>query len=571
MSVKPRIAVFSGPTATVGNSPALVTSNKARLVHGLPLLTDVTGAPVKYDVLRPQRLAAPVTVYVEAYSAHPLEADSVELYAPADGWLDAAGAFSADEPEGGGTAVFAVELRPEDGVMPLPYMARQADGSAWEDATSVPFAPPSGSRQTFYPDASRIYDEIDRLGVGGDGRHVGLSAVADFDFFRAAPSGGYAKGLAAGARSDTGHGDIAPEVLGEDFFVYYPFHLHREPSRATLATATNLVQDVLATGAYVGAQWLEGSPTTEETMYWLGLLIDTTVPLVGHAAQRPHGSISADGDRNIVDGVKYILSGVALDESGHDRLGAVMVVDEMVFAAREVTKTDARPGGYETVGGHGGVVADMGGYFEPQATFVPARRHGATSDLTLTSMPKSVSGVVGSLAAAGIASVDVAVTDDDRHLRPDAMPFVSMVKYGRYTASTTAGKDVPEIDGEVEILARIAANLAGEPLSGFVAEGMSPYGLTDPTTTAALAVATFAGMPVVRVGRGNTGGMAYRFDAYAVSGNNLSATKARMLLMACLLKFGALPVAADPAAPSAAERDATVAALARYQEVFDTH
>ena len=32
---KPRIAVFSGPTATIGNSQPLITSNKARAKYGL--------------------------------------------------------------------------------------------------------------------------------------------------------------------------------------------------------------------------------------------------------------------------------------------------------------------------------------------------------------------------------------------------------------------------------------------------------------------------------------------------------------------------------------------------------
>ncbi len=42
-------------------------------------------------MLRAQRLAAPATVYVEAFSAHPLEADAAELYGPPDGYLDSAG------------------------------------------------------------------------------------------------------------------------------------------------------------------------------------------------------------------------------------------------------------------------------------------------------------------------------------------------------------------------------------------------------------------------------------------------------------------------------------------------
>jgi hypothetical protein len=80
MDRKPRIAHLAGPNATIQNTPPLVTSNKARAKHHLPLLTDPEGKPATFDVLRPQRLAAPVTVYVEQFSAHPLEADAAELY-----------------------------------------------------------------------------------------------------------------------------------------------------------------------------------------------------------------------------------------------------------------------------------------------------------------------------------------------------------------------------------------------------------------------------------------------------------------------------------------------------------
>ena len=76
---KPRIAIFSGPTATVQNSEPLITSNKARAQYGLPLRTYADGTPLRFDVLRPQRLAAAVTVYIEHFSAHPLERDAAAV------------------------------------------------------------------------------------------------------------------------------------------------------------------------------------------------------------------------------------------------------------------------------------------------------------------------------------------------------------------------------------------------------------------------------------------------------------------------------------------------------------
>ena len=123
-----RIAILSGPTATVQNTVPLVTSNKARAKYGLPLLKHADGTAQRFDGLRPQRLAAPVTVYVRQFSAHPLESDAAELYAPPDGYLDAGGNFQQTRSNDSDVPVYAVTLRPDDGLYPLPYMARQADG-----------------------------------------------------------------------------------------------------------------------------------------------------------------------------------------------------------------------------------------------------------------------------------------------------------------------------------------------------------------------------------------------------------------------------------------------------------
>ncbi len=79
-------------------------------------------------------------------------------------------------------------------------------------------------------------------------------------------------------------------------------------------------------------------------------------------------------------------------------------------------------------------------------------------------------------------------------------------------------------------------------------------------------------MPLVRVGRGNHGGVTPTnpTDLF-VEGSNLTATKARLLLMACLMRFGSLPVPADPDSPTEAELGAIRTKVAEYQAVFDTH
>jgi hypothetical protein len=58
---------------------------------------------------------------------------------------------------------------------------------------------------------------------------------------------------------------------------------------------------------------------------------------------------------------------------------------------------------------------------------------------------------------------------------------------------------------------------------------------------------------------------------FQIAATNLTATKARFLLMACLLKFGSLPPAIDPDKPTSEELDAIRKAVAAYQSVFNTH
>lgn len=551
--VKPRIVIFSGPRATIQNSAALRTSQTRR---------EKTAA-AGYDALRAQRLAAPATVYVAAYSAHPLEKDAADLYGGPDGYLDADGQFSPVMTETATAPVYRAELHPDDGPFLLPYLAAQLGGVPWDG----PFATtPSGqgqARQLFYPDASRIVAEIDRFAVDGDGRNNLLSEMADFDFVRPAPSGGYTKGLSAAERTDVGDDDIAPEVLGEDFFAYMP--LRREPALAHLARLTNLVAETMRTGRYIGGIWLEGSPTAEETIYWLSLVIDTDVPLVANSSQYPHGVLGNDGDHNLVQSAAYLTSRVWAGADGKDQVGGVMIQNGQIFTAREVQKADARPGGYVAAGGHGGIIGNT--VWDPVLTFLPVKKHTHRSELRLATLPEEVTGYHAS--ADGLTPIIVAVKDEAGRLRSAAMPKVTIARYVNYGADDFL--DGPE--GEVEILARIERNLARFPLAGFVAEGSAPYGGVNESMRTALQRAALRGMPVVNVGRGGGGFVTDSSGSGGlfINGSNLTAPKARILLMACLLKFGALPVPADPDAPTGYELDQIRKALAAYQSVFSTH
>ncbi len=51
---------------------------------------------------------------------------------------------------------------------------------------------------------------------------------------------------------------------------------------------------------------------------------------------------------------------------------------------------------------------------------------------------------------------------------------ITITKYGRYTATQVSAEGTPTPDEEVEILARIKANLTAAPLAGFVCEACRP-------------------------------------------------------------------------------------------------
>jgi len=114
--------------------------------------------------------------------------------------------------------------------------------------------------------------------------------------------------------------------------------------------------------------------------------------------------------------------------------------------------------------------------------------------------------------------------------------------------------------------------LKSAPLAGFVVEGLAPYGRNVSNARHRLMLrAIHSGLPVVRVGRCNTEGFVPLRDPSFIAGSNMTATKARLLLMACLMKFGSLPPAAYPDHPTSAETAAVRKKVAEYQRIFDTH
>jgi hypothetical protein len=157
--------------------------------------------------------------------------------------------------------------------------------------------------------------------------------------------------------------------------------------------------------------------------------------------------------------------------------------------------------------------------------------------------------------------------DASGYLLDSAIPTVTIVKDGDSTVND-CNRDPEQ---EVALNAIIGYHQITRLLSGFTVEGLSPHGvMTSEVRKVIMRRAVLSGMPVVRVGRGNADGFTPTGDIF-ISGRNLPATKARLLLMACLMRHGALPPARDPDNPTDAEMRALRSKLHNYQAIFDTH
>ena len=120
-----------------------------------------------------------------------------EHHGSPDGYIDVDGVFHKEKRGATDKPVYEVELKPEDGLYPLPYVAMQANGKPWEEEGAEPFATDEMARQGFFPDGSRSFEDIDRMSIGAHGTASQISAIADVDFYRLLPPGGYRKGLPA--------------------------------------------------------------------------------------------------------------------------------------------------------------------------------------------------------------------------------------------------------------------------------------------------------------------------------------------------------------------------------------
>lgn len=225
-----------------------------------------------------------------------------------------------------------------------------------------------------------------------------------------------------------------------------------------------------------------GTATLEETAYLLSLTLPDDLPVVLTGAQRPFTALSSDGPMNLVAAAR-----VAGDPQARG-LGALVVLNDEIHAAREVTKTSTSrlqtfrsPG----LGALGHVDADRVAFWRRPARVLPPE-----------------------------ARFDAALLRDP--------PRVDV------TYSVAGG------DG-VAVRAFLAAGARG-----IVAAAFAP-GFTTPAEREALAEAIAAGCTVVLSSRAGSG-RTFPARRYAAQGfltaDNLNPQKARILLSLALARGG---------------------------------
>lgn len=241
-------------------------------------------------------------------------------------------------------------------------------------------------------------------------------------------------------------------------------------------TVNRVAQDPRAAGVIV----THGTTTSEDTAFFLHLLVKTRKPIVVTNAQRQHGTVGNDGDKNFLDAVTVVLSPEAVGK------GVLLVHNQMINSGREVLKTSTRPGAYVS-----GIVGVLGIVDSEKVTFyrAPTRRHTLDSEFDVE--------------------------------RITTLPKVEVI-----SAYYDADPDL--------IQAAFDMGVKGIVLNGFTGGG-------SPATTQELILGTLRekGIPIVQTARGGVNNRVTQGSGGTrkfISGDNLAAHKARILLQLALTK-----------------------------------
>lgn len=271
---------------------------------------------------------------------------------------------------------------------------------------------------------------------------------------------------------------LAEQVINVGSTEVYPEHW------ITLANRIN--EQFASDDSAAGVAVTHGTATLEETAYFLNLTVRDRRPVAVTGAMRPPSAMGTDADNNLLDALRVAASP---DSAGR---GAVVVLNNEIQSARDVTKTDSyRVETFQS--GHMGFL----GYSDSDGAVTyyrrPERRHTADSEFEVSNISE-------------LPQVDIAYA--------------------------YAGVNGTVVDALVE-----------SGVKGIVAAGLGSGGSPSPFM-AALRRAVAASVPVVISTHVGTGRVLQtrRFteDGYIVA-DNLHPKKARILLML------GLTVTSDPA------------------------
>ncbi|HWA10329.1 MAG TPA: hypothetical protein VG838_12825 [Opitutaceae bacterium] len=130
----------------------------------------------------------------------------------------------------------------------------------------------------------------------------------------------------------------------------------------------------------------------------------------------------------------------------------------------------------------------------------------------------------------------------------------------------SSGESVRSGATEMAILMRVALLRQDHPLAGLVCIG-NRDGAFHASTEDTLARVALMGVPVAKLAQASP--MPDNPDDLFIEAGVLAPEVAKRLLVQCLARYGAPPVAADPGRPTPRELAAIRAKLALYQKVFD--
>jgi L-asparaginase len=129
---------------------------------------------------------------------------------------------------------------------------------------------------------------------------------------------------------------IGPELAAVARATEVPFRRLRAHALtdADLADLVDVVRELLDRDEADGVVVTHGTNTLEETAWLLHLVVPSERPVVLTGGMRPASALSADGPLNVVNATRLAAA------SGARGLGTLVLLDDTIHGARDVTKSD---------------------------------------------------------------------------------------------------------------------------------------------------------------------------------------------------------------------------------------